>query len=84
MKPANVLMVLLSMIVSLSWSPDAQAQQASPKRILIHMKTSLALDDAQICAVPNVPWAGIKAGNKMTILTDASAVTSVTKGYGWF
>lgn len=61
-----------------------QAQQAAPARILIHMKTSLALDDAQICAVPNVAWAAVKAGHKVTILVDASAVTSVTKGFGWF
>jgi hypothetical protein len=62
----------------------ALAQQATPARILIHMKTSLALDDAQICAVPNVAWAAVKAGHKVTILVDASAVTSVTKGFGWF
>ncbi len=61
-----------------------QAQQATPMRILIHMKTSLALDDAQICAVPNVAWAAVKAGHRVTILVDASAVTSVTKGFGWF
>ncbi|TAJ27938.1 MAG: hypothetical protein EPO64_05045 [Nitrospirae bacterium] len=60
------------------------AQQAAPAHILIHMKTSLALDDAQICAVPNVAWAAVKAGHKVTILVDASAVTSVTKGFGWF
>lgn len=60
------------------------AQQAAPTRILIHMKTSLAVDDAQICAVPNVAWAAVKAGHKVTILVDASAVTSVTKGFGWF
>ncbi len=61
-----------------------QAQQTTPTRVLIHMKTSLALDDAQICAVPNVAWALVKAGQKVTILVDASAVTSVTKGFGWF
>ena len=61
-----------------------QAQQATPTRVLIHMKTSLALDDAQICAVPNVAWAALKAGHKVAILVDASAVTSVTKGFGWF
>lgn len=60
------------------------AQQAQETRTLIHMKTSLALDDAQICAVPNVAWAAVKAGHKVTILVDASAVTSVTKGFGWF
>ncbi len=51
--------------------------------ILIHMKTSLAEDDAQICAVPNVAWALTQAGHQVKILVDASAVTSVTKGYGW-
>ena len=60
------------------------AQEAAPSRRLIHMKTSLAEDDAQICAVPNVAWAAVKAGHKVTILVDASAVTSVTKGFGWF
>ena len=61
-----------------------EAQEVAAKRVLIHMKTSLALDDAQICAVPNVAWAAVKAGHKVTILVDASAVTSVTKGFGWF
>jgi predicted peroxiredoxin len=31
-----------------------------------------------------VAWAAVKAGHKVTILVDASAVTSVTKGFGWF
>ncbi|MEP6601960.1 MAG: hypothetical protein ABJB49_09125 [Nitrospirota bacterium] len=48
------------------------------------MKTSLAEDDAQTCAVPNVAWAALKAGHAVTVLVDASAVTSVTKGFGWF
>jgi hypothetical protein len=62
----------------------ADAQEVAASRILIHMKTSLAEDDAQICAVPNVAWAAAKAGHKVMILVDASAVTSVTKGFGWF
>lgn len=83
MKRASVLKALL-VIVVLVWSPTVQAQQASAERFLIHMKTSLAEDDAQICAVPNVAWAAVKAGHKVTILVDASAVTSVTKGFGLF
>jgi len=59
--------------------PNVEAAQ-----ILIHMKTSLAKDDAQICAVPNVAWSMVKAGHQVKILVDASAVTSVTKGYGFF
>ena len=84
MKLTTVVIFLILLIVPVLRSPEAQAQQASPKRLLIHMKTSLALDDAQICAVPNVAWAAVKAGHKVTILVDASAVTSVTKGFGWF
>jgi len=61
-----------------------QASQGEAAQILIHMKTSLAEDDAQICAVPNVAWAMVKAGHQVKILVDASAVTSVTKGFGWF
>ena len=72
-------------VLTLGWLwPTAAAQQAVSKLILIHMKTALSFDDAQICAVPNVAWAAVKAGHKVTILVDASAVTSVTKGYGWF
>ena len=76
--------MMLAMVVLSMWVSSASAQQAAPTRTLIHMKTSLALDDAQICAVPNVAWVAVKAGHKVTILVDASAVTSVTKGFGWF
>ncbi len=61
-----------------------QPFQSEAAQILIHMKTSLAEDDAQICAVPNVAWSMVKAGHQVKILVDASAVTSVTKGFGWF
>ena len=71
-------------VALLAWSAAATAEQNSPTRLLIHMKTSLAEDDAQICAVPNVAWASVKAGHQVTILVDASAITSVTKGFGWF
>ncbi|MGH7206789.1 MAG: hypothetical protein ACREI2_11340 [Nitrospiraceae bacterium] len=80
----GIFFVLLGLPLGWVWPTAAEAQQAAPTRILIHMKTALAEDDAQICAVPNVAWAAVKAGHKVTILVDASAVTSVTKGFGWF
>lgn len=52
--------------------------------VVIHMKTALFEDDAQICAVPNTAWAFVKSGHRVTLLTDASAVTFVTKGFDWF
>jgi hypothetical protein len=75
---------MVTIFMALAWSIGLGTQHASAANILIHMKTSLALDDAQICAVPNVAWAAVKAGHQVTILVDASAVTSVTKGFGWF
>ena len=78
------LALLLMTFTALALSAGLWIPAASAANILIHMKTSLAVDDAQICAVPNVAWAAVKAGHKVTILVDASAVTSVTKGFGWF
>lgn len=72
--------VMLSLLVA---NTLVRAEQIPPQHFLIHMKTSLAEDDAQICAVPNVAWALVKAGHQVTILVDASAITSVTKGFGW-
>ncbi len=71
MKRTWVIGVLLVIAVVVLWTPSSAAQQASTSRILIHMKTSLAEEDAQICAVPNVVWAAVKAGHKVTILEGA-------------
>ncbi|GAB4364637.1 MAG: hypothetical protein Kow00128_06480 [Deltaproteobacteria bacterium] len=61
----------------------AFAGPGTGKRFLVHAKTSLKQDDAQICAVPNVAWAALQEGYKVTILFDASGVTSIKRG-GWF
>ncbi len=50
------------------------------KTFLIHAKTSLSMDDAQICAVPNVAWTALNKGYKVIILFDASGVTAIKKG----
>lgn len=80
----RILILFLTLVVTVTWSTFAEAEQSIPERLLIHMKTSLAEDDSQICAVPNVAWAALKASHKVMILVDASAVTSATKGFGWF
>ncbi len=59
------------------------ANAEADEHVLIHVKTALSVDDAQICAVPNVAWATVSQGKQVTLLFDASAVTSVTKGFGW-
>ncbi len=62
-------------------APVATAE--ADEHVLIHVKTALSVDDAQICAVPNVAWATVAEGKQVALLFDASAVTSVTKGFGW-
>ncbi len=62
-------------------APVASAE--ADEHVLIHVKTALSVDDAQICAVPNVAWATVVEGKRVTLLFDASAVTSVTRGFGW-
>lgn len=84
MKQIRGIVFVLASVAFFAWLSPAAAQPVVSQRILIHMKTALSLDDAQICAVPNVAWGAVKAGHKVTILVDASAVTSVTKGFGWF
>jgi len=83
MRSLQIALVTLILFVSL-WTKPALAKETIRGKVLIHMKTSLAEDDAQICAVPNVAWAALKAGYEVTILVDASAVTSITRGFGWF
>ncbi|MGP0628805.1 hypothetical protein ACTRW9_03780 [Nitrospina sp. 32_T5] len=81
-------LVLTGMVFFLiSLAAGAQAENANedftPKHFLIHVKTSLDEDDAQICVAPNVALAALRKGHRVTLLFDGSAVTSVKKG-GWF
>lgn len=77
---AQVIALVALVIVALP-AATAAAQNARP--LLLHVKTALSVDDAQICVVPNVAWAALAAERPVTIVFDGSAVTSVTKGYGW-
>lgn len=78
---SNILTVLIItfFVCASSFAQDSVGQ----KKMLFHVKTALNKDDAQICVVPNLVWAAIKKGHDVTVLFDASAVTSVTKGWGW-
>lgn len=59
------------------------AAEENGRPLVLHVKTALSVDDAQICVVPNVAWAALSEGRPVTIVFDGSAVTSITKGYGW-
>ncbi len=70
--------ILAVVLITLLGSPALFAES-----ILFHVKTALDKDDAQICAVPNVAVAAQESGDQVTLLFDASAVTSITRGWGW-
>jgi len=72
---------ILLMLVGLNLlAAPVLAGTGDGKTFLIHAKTSLKLDDAQICAVPNVAWTALQEGYKVVILFDASGVTALKKG----
>lgn len=73
----RILLLLAGLILL---AAPALAGPGTGKTFLIHAKTSLKLDDAQICAVPNVAWTAMTEGYKVTILFDASGVTALKKG----
>lgn len=59
--------------------PKAGAEEG--KNVLIHLKTGLSLDDAQLCVAYNQIWAAAESGNKVQVLVDASAVATYRKGW---
>jgi len=75
----RTLFLTMMLIGSIVVSP-AFAGEETEKTFLIHAKTSLKIDDAQICAVPNVAWTALSKGYAVTILFDASGVTALKKG----
>jgi hypothetical protein len=48
---------------------------------LIHLKTSLKKDDAQICVAYNVMWAALEEGFKVKVLVDADAINTYKMGW---
>ncbi len=58
------------------------AYGAEPETFLIHMKTGIKKDDAQICVAYNVIWAALEEGYTVKVLVDADAIN--TFKLGWF
>jgi len=75
-------LVAIAVALLFGGSPSGVAAE-NARPLLLHVKTALSVDDAQICVFPNIAWAALAAGRPVTIVFDGSAVTSVAKGYGW-
>ncbi len=63
-------------------APPVPAFGAEPETFLVHLKTSLKKDDAQICVAYNVVWAALEEGYKVKVLVDSDAIN--TFKVGWF
>jgi hypothetical protein len=48
---------------------------------VVHLKTALGKDDAQICVAYNVIWAALDKGYDVRVLVDASAIDTFKKGW---
>jgi hypothetical protein len=72
---------LLVLMVALI-APPVSAYGAERETFLVHLKTSLKKDDAQICVAYNVIWAALEEGFTVKVLVDADAIN--TFKVGWF
>jgi len=63
-------------------APLVPAYGAEYETFLVHLKTSLKKDDAQICVAYNVIWAALEEGFTVKVLVDADAIN--TFKIGWF
>lgn len=77
------LLIATTTLIFLLAAAAFPASAGDQRPLLLHVKTALSVDDAQICAVPNIAWAAIAEGRPVTMVFDGSAVTSIAKGFGW-
>lgn len=70
--------VLLAVLLVL---PGLVFAGVESKTMLVHLKTSLKRDDAQICVSYNVIWAALETGMKVNVLVDADAVNTFKVGW---
>ena len=73
--------ILPAAICMLLFLPIA-AMAAAPDTFLVHLKTSLKKDDAQICVAYNVMWAALEEGYNVKVLVDADAINTFKVGWG--
>jgi hypothetical protein len=75
--------LILSLVVFLGSHLTAPSLSAADQEtFLVHLKTSLKKDDAQICVAYNVIWAALEEGYRVKVLVDADAIN--TFKVGWF
>jgi hypothetical protein len=75
------LLILMLAIIFLFVTPISSLAAKDQEVFLIHLKTSLKKDDAQICVAYNVMWAALEEGKKVKVLIDADAINTFKMGW---
>ena len=76
------LLVLTIATIFLFAAPFGSMADTGKEVFLIHLKTSLKKDDAQICVAYNIVWAALEEGYKVKVLVDADAINTYKVGWG--
>jgi predicted peroxiredoxin len=71
--------ILFILFIAFSVTSSLASNQET---FLVHLKTSLKKDDAQICVAYNVIWAALKKGYEVKVLVDADAINTFKTGWG--
>jgi hypothetical protein len=61
--------------------PAVSAADNEKETMLVHIKTGLERDDAQICVAYNVIWTALREGLRVNVLVDADAVKTYRTGW---
>ena len=78
MKKLLILSIILGLLLL---KPLVLLADKSQDVFLIHLKTSLKKDDAQICVAYNIMWAALEEGKRVKVLVDADAVNTYKVGW---
>ncbi len=77
MKKRISILILLTFVITIPLVSFAEEKET----FLVHLKTSLKKDDAQICVAYNIMWAALEEGFKVKVLVDADAINTYKVGW---
>ena len=75
------LLIFLIAINFLFTTPLISIAGGDQEVFLVHLKTSLKKDDAQICVAYNIMWAALEQSKKVKVLVDADAINTYKMGW---
>ncbi len=78
MKKIFILPLVILILLAI---PSSAMANADKETFLVHLKTGLKKDDAQICVAYNIMWAALEEGYTVKVLIDADAINTFKIGW---